>query len=698
MTHKATFGRAVAKNTGSGPNRSSHGETREMSFTANTEPSDSRVRSNRSALLLAGDLIGFCGLLVVFAATVLWPADPAALSALESEINIPPILADFVQPFTELSRQNVNVAEVPLGWYCLAILVVGVMAALNRRWLLVGLTTGFMFFPFSAIGIIVPVVPLLAAAFAAASVYALAGNRIDRLALVPFIGVVYVLCLLVAVNLVPDGSERQSYRSISVAELKSVDGQTLEGKLGLGGGDQTEAARAFAMAQQHALQGRPDEAAKSIAAARSGGYPTNLYETRILGSIEDYITVSGARGDTASAARWGRFRTDMIVAWLALVLGSVLALAAPFSEIISTAMSARLDRISGFRAELAGGKTIKPEHDMAVLEPLLHSLAVDDARRGMEAIARRLRWYRVALISSLWLCLYCGLRAYEFHLPAPGENTGFGTIGLEGPVVYLAQEMGLAVQSSSHGGSPLGAFWSPASLLCLAPAVGLLFRAYRTLSLVALVFIAAINPGLGAVSGPPLANTLPLENVTEEFRQFLVEVNAEGKNVVRKDLAADSPSLAQTLRPSFPPIEHSAKPKAKTSALERMPGGQVPIEDVTAATYVLAQIEYLKNRPEEMLSYLKDGIIPGRLDGWAHQQRYALMLDWAKDRGLKIGPNVQQIELLSSSSLTRVVGRLLFAISILAGVVSILSLLFMLMAGRREKRLDALVTQRTMTA
>ena len=696
--HKATFGRAVAKNTGFRTDRSSHGETGETPFKANADPSDSRLRSNRSGLLLAGDLIGFCGLLVVFVATVLWPADPAALSVLESEINIPPILADTVQRFTELSRQNVNVAEVPLGWYCLAFLVVGVMAALNRRWLLVGLTTGFMFFPFSAIGIIVPVVPLLAAACAAASVYALAGNRIAKLALVPFTGVVYVLCLLVAVNLVPDGSERQSYRSISAAELKSVDGQTLEGKLGLGGGDQAEAARAFAMAQQHALHGKPDEAAKSIAAARSGGYPTNLYETRILGSIEDYITVSGARGDTASAARWGRFRTDLFVAWLALVLGSVLALTAPFSEIISTAMSARLERISAFRAELAGGKTTKPGHDMAAAEPRLHSIAVDDARRGMEAIARRLRLYRVALISSFWLCLYCGLRAYELHLPAPGQNTGFDTIGLEGPVLYLAQEMGLAVKSSAHGGSPLGAIWSPASLLCLAPAVGLLFRAYRTLSLLALVLIAAIDPGLGAVSGRPLANTLPLENVTEEFRQFLVEVNAEGKSVVRKELVPDSPSLVQNLRPSFPPIELSGKPKAERSALARMPGGQVPIEDVTAATYVLAQIEYLKNRPEEMLKYIEDGIIPGRLDGWAHQQRYALMVDWAKDRGLKIGPNVQKVELPSSSSLTRVLGRLLLAISVVAGAISILSLLFMLIASRREKRLDALVTQRTMAA
>ena len=129
-----------------------------------------------------------------------------------------------------------------------------------------------------------------------------------------------------------------------------------------------------------------------------------------------------------------------------------------------------------------------------------------------------------------------------------------------------------------------------------------------------------------------------------------------------------------------------------------MPGGQVPIEDVTAATYVLAQIEYLKNRPEEMLKYIEDGIIPGRLDGWAHQQRYALMVDWAKDRGLKIGPNVQKVELPSSSSLTRVLGRLLLAISVVAGAISILSLLFMLIASRREKRLDALVTQRTMAA
>ena len=694
MTHKATFGRAVAKDTGARPIRLGGGESETISR-ASAEPSDRRLRSNRTAFLLAGDLIGFCGLLVVFAATVLWPADPAALSALGSEINIPPVLTDVVQRFTELSRQNVNVAEVPLGWYCLAFLVVGVMAALNRRWLLVGLTTGFMFFPFSAIGIIVPVVPLLAAAFAAATVFAIAGGRIAKLAMLPIIGVVYVFCLYIAVNLVPDGSARLSYRSIPFAELMTVDGRTLEGKLGFGGGGEAEAARAFAMAQQHALRGEPDAAAKSIATAMSGGYPNNLYEARILGSIEDYITISGARGDTASAARWGRYWTDTVFAWLALVLGSVLAMAAPFSEIISTAMSARLERISRYRAELTGGQTPQPGHDLAPVASHLHSLAVDDARQAMEAITRRLHRYRVALIASFWLCLCCGLRAYELHLPAPGQNTAFDTIGLEGPVVYLAQEMGLAVKGSPHGGSLLGAFWSPASLLFIAPAVGLLFRAYRTLSFVALVSIAAIDPGLGAVSGSPVANTLPLESVTDEFRQFLVEVNAEGKDVIRKELAHDSSSSVQNLGPSFPPIDLPGTPKAETSALARMPGGQVPIEDVTAATFVLAQIEYLKNRPEEMVQYLEDGIIPGRLDDRADRQRYALMLDWAKDRGVNIGSDVQKIEPLSLPSVTRVRGRLLLAISITAGMASVLSLLFMLIASRRGKRIDALVAQRS---
>ena len=646
---------------------------------------------NRGArALLIGELVGFAGLLIVFVAGVLWPADPAGLDVLKGLIHIPDILRDAIpfsdpkawsrEVYTHVREVQPNNLGIPLIFF------LGLAAVVRRRWLLAGLCAGFFLLPPPLVGLAFPAGFPMAILLGVAA--ALRQVRLEGKARVAFIaaGTMLLPVLLVMfLSIVPsrqDG-EKAPYLTIRFTELaESGDGQGARGKTVesiVARSAAQSGAKAFALSQEQALRGEAEAAMASLARAQAAGFPHNRFESRIVEAIRDYSIASGGEGEAARTAMIERFRTRLIGTWIVLWIGLVVGLAAPFGDIIATSIRRRVDRIEAAKAELGGkrpstGKAAIPFSGSAGdASGSLTSIAAADAEQIVGAMSKRIHFYRVSAMFLGWIMLFCLWRYWIFHLPPADSNTAFDMVGLSGWTVFLGDALGVGNLHGQNGSGLINFPVDPFSLLTVVPYALLFVRQYRVVGLCALIVIAFLQ--LHRFDAPlrDPANPVAAQQMVPGFRQALERVAVSGSDRGGKEKIGAV--LSDT---TGRPVEYS-----------------MPVRvDASNANYVLAQIAYLEDRPEDAAKYLGRDIDAGLLDGLIHRQRLDLMREWVSVQGYGVPPNVANLELRRPMSFARRSGNAFLAAAGAASLLLIVFLALLTIAGRRRGRIAELVEMR----
>lgn len=659
-----------------------------------------QLESRSARALLAGELIGFAGLLIVFVAGVLWPADPAGLDVLKGLVYLPDILRDAIpfsdpkawsrQVYAHVSEVQANNLGIPLIFF------LGLAAIVRRRWLLAGLCAGFFLLPPPLAGLAFPAGFPMAILLGVAA--ALRQVRLEGRARIAFIAVatVFLPVLLAAfLSIVPSRQDgvKIPYLTIRFAELKENESELQRepqtgGGLAVRGttvaaiaasGAAQAGAKAFALAQEQALRGEAEAAMASLSRAQAAGFPHNRFESRIVEAIRNYSIASGGEGEAARAAIIDRFRTRLIGTWILLWAGLIVGLAAPFGDIISTAIRRRIERIEAAKAKLNGqrpseGKVAVPFGGSAGdASRSLASIAAADAEQVIGAMSKRIHFYLVSAMFLGWTMLFCLGRYWTFHLPPADSNTAFDMVGLSGWTVFLGDALGVGNLHGQNGPGPLHFLFNPLSLLAIVPYALLFVRQYRVVGLCTLIVLTFLQLHRFDAPMRDPANPVAPQQVNESFRQALEKVAESGSDKGGKQKIGEvlSGETGQPVR-FFIPVR----------------------VDASNANYVLAQIAYLEDRPEDAAHYLGRDIDAGLLDGLIHRQRLDLMREWASVRGFRVSSTVANLELLRPMSFARRSGNAFLAAAVASGFLLIVVLALLTVAGRRRGRIAELVEMR----
>lgn len=693
MADGPAFGRRNSPAARSAPAFGKAGESAGRSDPPPVPPRDTvseQLESRGARALLVGELVGFAGLLIVFAAGVLWPADPAGLDVLKGLVYLPDVLRDAI-PFTDpkawsrqvyahVSEVRANNLGVPLIFF------LGLAAVVRRRWLLAGLCAGFFLLPPQLFGLAFPAGFPMAILLGIAA--ALRQVRLEGRARIAFIAAATMLMpvlLVMFLSIVPSrqGGEKAPYLTIRFSELaENSDGQGVRGTTVdaiVARGAEQAGAKAFALSQEQALRGETQAAMASLARAQAAGFPHNRFERRIVEAIRDYSIASGGEGEAAGTAIMERFRTRLIGTWILLLAGLIVGLAAPFGDIIATVIRRRVGRIEAAKAKLgserppAGEAAIPHGGSAGGASGSLTSIAAADAEQIVGAMSKRIRFYQVGAMFLGWIVLYCLGRFWVFHLPPADSNTAFDTVGLSGWTVFLGDALGVGNLHGQNGSGLVGFPMDPLSLLTVVPYALLFVRQYRVVGLCALVVTTFLHSYRFDAPLREPANPVLAQQIDTGFREALERVALSGS-----DRGGEEKVGVVLSDKTGQPVEFS-----------------IPVRvDASNANYVLAQIAYLEDRPEDAAHYLGRDIDAGSLDGLIHRQRLDLMREWVSAHGYGVPSKVANLELRRPMSFARRSGNAYLAAAVAAGLLLIVLSALLTVAGRRRGRIVELVEMR----
>jgi hypothetical protein len=652
------------------------------------------------AILFSGELVAFAGMMVAFVAMLWWPADPQSLSSLGGSIYIPDLLRDLIafnDPLARPHMVDIGLTEIKLTSPIMqVILIAGAVAILRARWVLAGLICGFLAFPWAALGYHFPSAPVILCLYAFTAAFRIARLPRGALFILIPVGAVFGPLLIgmasVLFTYVFGAGEppKARYAEVTFQQLLANQGKpaTETGKNGkpvlrvatLAGLDastpQQQAAKAYVMAQELALRGSPAEAAQEAGEALSGSFGANAFDRQRLATIIDFGTANGVSGAQAKDTLLSRYQFRSTLAWIVSIAGTLLCLIGPFAEIISTRIARRARRtdkvqrqVEAQRAELAGA-TVSGTFGRAQSAGAIQSIAAMDAVSVIEAIARRLRLYRVLAFILAGLALVSFYWAYALHLPPAADNGAFDTIALIGRAGDFWKAAGLAQSAAFPQPSLLwtlvGMMASPLTLIALAVIVLTKFRKHARFVLagfVGLMLMMAMQQ-LAPIATP--AQPAMASAFDPGLRQYLQQ--AAGL-------------------PATPPGVDGLRKGGPEQA------GLPPI-DGSIAAYTLAQIAYVENRPADAGMLLARIVDPGVLAGRINNQRTDLMLDWTQAhgypaRGLDWTPILPQ-----PMATTRAMGKVFFGAGFVFLALLTAAAALIAIAGRRSSRISSLIDAR----
>lgn len=656
---------------------------RQSKRAANAAPEPYAFARNGERIRFAGEVIGFVGLMIATLATLYWPADPANASGLRGLIYIPEILDDlirFTDPRAGIVKSGEAYQRFPSSSYILPVVwIAGLISVIRRRWVLAGLCMGFFAFPWSALGFQFSEAPMFLLVLVAVAGFR-ALNLSKGVALVAgplailFSPLLFGLLAALVFSIVgsPGGGD-VSYRTVAFQDLKANEGlpavERADGPkridrvttlLGLPvQTPQQIAAKAYVMAQEHALRGKPADAAIALNEARGGAYRLTAIDSSRLAAVRSYIAVSGAYGAAARDETAGSYIFWHWVARIALAIGICGGLLGPLADTATTGIVKRVERIRDTQAQLAAAKAEAEQataptgfgraEDMKTIKSI-------SAMEGDVVVARIGRRVLAYLGSGVALVVLAGIAAMIYRttgLPAASANTAFTQVAM---TEAMRSVMG-------HSGPGFG-FNAPYFL----GSITLVFALYK-MARVLLPF---------ALGGLLIYMLLPqIGKLSYDFREL-----------PQVETAQFSPDLRSQLRSI---VANHAPAKVEpiiSSALGKY--APVLIEPSTAA-YALAQLAYLEGRPDQASGNLR-AISPSKeLSGNGHRQRIELMNAWANANGHPVEAQAWQVSNLGS---LREINDLTFWLAAALAAAGLSSLALGYVANGRRRRIEDLVELR----
>lgn len=640
----------------------------------------SHLGNASQAILLVGELLAFSGLVLAFVAVMLWPVDPHDLKALGGKIYIPGFIAEnlaFADPqpretFVEVTLKPIDLTNlvVPLIW------LTGLVAIIRKRWILAGLTSGFFLLPWSLFGYEFSLGAFFWTPYAlVAGFHYLRLSKRTVLLLIPVIMLVVPLIwsfansIFLTVWMPTSTASKVEYRTVKFADLVANETPAKEIATNGGGigristlagiettGPAQDAAKAYVLAQEHAFRDQSVEAGKALQVARSGLFKPNRFDELRLNAIERYVAAEGTYGAVRQEAVISEYRTKRIIAWLVAGIGILIGLAGPFSDVVSTGMRQRADRIGKMLSNLAEqrGNLKRPDGSNSAMQ----SAAAADGESIVNSISRRTRFYGIFAGTFAALSLACLYDSYRFFLPNAESNTAFADVALASGALDFASAAGLVSPSFA----PPNLLWSSLQA----------FGLFGLVPLVVLLLTRNLRPFLVAmlVSG-------------------VVEFATSGAALLRPNYAIPTESLGADARNA---LLESAKGKAEL-AMPPTATGLPPVDSSTAA-YTLAQLAYIENRPADAGHFFELITDPSALSGVVHHQRAAIMTDWVVAKGQHPSIRAWTPDTPRPINYTRQLGKSFLHLSLLFAGLAVLSFSLLFVANKRRSRIRALVDER----
>lgn len=636
---------------------------------------------------IVGELAAFVGLLVVFIATQWQPPDPSSLSGLGGLIYIPEVLRDLIT-FNDprpVSR-GIVVAYTKFDWPIeVLFFAAGAIAIMRRSWILTGLICAFLAFPWGMVGYSFSSAPAVLGLFSVMAFFRIVRlSRRTLFILVPIGAIFGPLLTGVIVSLFSSafGTPARSvrYDTVQFSQLehnenkpateRGQDGKPVVRVASLAGlvpgTPEQKAAKAYVMAQELALRGNAAAAAQAAQEAAAGGAIVNPFDKRRLNIVTNFSIANGVAGEEARDEILSRYRSQSTLSRIVLVAGIALCLVGFFADIISTRISQRARRVEQMKfdmrkAELVGKDTSLPSE-------VIESMAAVDAVAVVEAIARRIRLYRIAAVIFAGLVLFGFYWAYALHLPERADNTAFGAVSLHPDALEFWRTVKLAgsgqVWQFSFIWWLLTSVTSPFSLLFILFITFPLWREFHRIVLYGSVGLALTFMQLQ-----------PLELIREP--------------AISASVASFNPTVLQQLGTAA----HSPSERPKGGNAHGNETSTVLTEiDRSIAAYTLAQIAYIEGRPADASAFLSliDG--PRVLTSRIANQRVDLMLEWTEAHGYPVSNLAWRPNL--SMALTRTVARAFLGISFVFLAILLTLSGLIVVASRRDSRIRSLVEAR----
>ena len=620
-------------------------------------------------ILGGGGLIAFGGLLLLFVATQVWPPDAASLGVLGGTIYVPAslkeALAAMQPPFAvHTARMVVHSVGIDLINPAVALLALaGLGASFRRRWWLAGLTAAFFAFPWALIGYHIVGAPVVLTLLAGAALYGIYRPRL-WVAIAGTLFAVFVLQALLPVSqlvgrLTFADTVKVTYQTIRFADLKQAEetdgGPRTAVLAGIPVSDPVQsAAKSYVVAQELALSGNAAGALAAVKDAEAQGFAATVFDQRRVAAIERYATASGVIGDAAKSAAGASDRMGRMLATALAAIGIVLALFGPISDIIGRRLLKRVARLDKAKSRLETQYATIARGEAGATggeADTIRSIAVLDGQAVMAAIAGRVRLYRRAVVTLAVMMAGFLLGAVWLWLPAASDNTAFAMLSLPPQLAAMARDAGLV----APGDRPDLASFYASTLAALAPIIGvyLLVRRRR---------LAPVGLMLIAYSVIQIAGLSPIRHSFTEVAPAAVgeDMIATWRNGLDNPDEADAPDTL-----------HGSE-----------------------AAYGLAQLAYLAGQPTDTRSYLDKIRDTKLLGGVVHRQKIELMHEWTAAHGFAVAPDSAAASLPASMAPTRLLSRAGLGLGFFSAILALLAAAAGVIAGRRQRRIDALVTAR----
>lgn len=644
-----------------------------------------RLARASGKLRVAGELIAFAGVIVMFMATLFWPANPAELAALEGWIFIPGSLGQipFTSPSSYAITPAVDISPLTINLALLTLTVMGAGAIMRGRWLLAGLVGAFFLLPWSLLGFDLTLKPLVLPFYGVLLAFRLCGPLTIKLVLlVPAL----VVGTPIAINLFGSiyaklgrTGETAAYRKIAFTDLAANQGKPAQEAVpdrkavvrvtSLSGLSPLAPAAPYVMAQEHALRGDAPAAARALDEAIARGFRPNRLDQQRIGAIESYTANQGALGTTRQSTVRAAYGSGLLLAWIAFAAGLILAAVGPASSILAERMARRAKRIDEAEGRVrsvqvtqqASSLTARSGRD-AGQRPLS---AVFDSQTTMAAMSRRIQAYARAIGWIASAVAVCALGSWWYWLPPAASNTAFEKIELAPEVLKLARaagQSGITTGGLSDGVLLfiwLGALFSYFCSVLIIKALSYRLGMAITVALYSFVLPSPFFPNSGSL--------VALSDLQPDLRARLVALGTA-------ELAA-SPGLSRT----FPMIETGKAP---------------PQADSAAAAYTLVQIAYLENRPADAASMLNRMLDRSIIRARWTEQRTDLVIEWIVAHGQPAPAWLHSPQRERPTASARSLARALSIIAIAAAATMLVPLALLSYVWHRRTRIEALVMER----
>ena len=649
------------------------------------------LSENARILALSGEVLAVVGLLVALIASIVQALKPLATTM--SQIYIPDVLwpaIAFTSPDADRHSQFLMPMAATLAWP--ALLVFGVFGVIRGRWVVVALCAAIMAFPWSVFGVLLPsstVMLVILGCAVGLKLYRPSGVRLVIVLIIGLVAgplIVGLLTSMLMAILQPGGDAKQMYRVVDFMDLQANGGlpqtgtdefgrkivrvTTLEG---LSARTQREqGARAFVQAQERTMRGDVAGVIAALDIVESSVYVLNTFERDRLQVARNFATSMGGYGEAARVTFETTVSRALLVDNLSFYPAVALGLLGPLGDIVGNRINRRRQRIEAAQKTLAEQRDVRPREVAAErgfgrreTGAGIQSIAAIDGEATIDAIDKRLAFYWNSALILTVTAVFCVGAGLMLWLPPAASNTAFQQIALTSDGARWARTAGLTVIDG------------PVSLdtvITIGFIPGLIIIG------LGLTFFRRLATSIGGLALAIILFWQVQSFFFVDHAKFELAPSAiTGNQRAELERSAALPTIA----------EQGKLPQRFDEG-----AGERGMLQPPHAAYVLAQLDYLEGRPQDIGKRLL--VVAANQDALtvlAHEQRFDLMREWAGANGHPVDVPISALNMITPMNFPRMLAVPSIAVGVVSGLGAVLGVCLLPVAIRRRRRIEDLVAQ-----